>query len=113
MHYHQGEITFDESAWVAYKQVNQIFADRICEDLRDGDLVWVHDYHLMLLPSLIRHNLDQKGISVKIGWFLHTPFPSSEIWRVLPVRKELLEGVLQADLLGFHTYDYARHSTLR
>jgi len=89
--------------------VNQLFADRICEDVRDNDIVWVHDYHLMLLPSLIRENLRGKRIKVKIGWFLHTPFPSSEIFRVLPVRSELLEGILQADLIGFHTYDYTRH----
>ncbi|KAJ1794145.1 Trehalose-6-P synthase/phosphatase complex synthase subunit, partial [Coemansia sp. RSA 2399] len=76
----------------------------------DGDLVWIQDYHLMLMPLMLRRLLDERGLKgVKIGWFLHTPFPSSELYRILPVRKEILEGVLAADLLGFHTYDYARH----
>ncbi|GAM85661.1 hypothetical protein ANO11243_036680 [Dothideomycetidae sp. 11243] len=109
LHYHPGEITFDESAWAAYKAVNQLFADRISQDLQENDLVWIHDYHLMLLPAMIRENVRQKKVNIKIGWFLHTPWPSSEIFRVLPVRREILQGVLQSDLVGFHTYDYARH----
>ncbi|KXJ90260.1 trehalose-6-phosphate synthase 1 [Microdochium bolleyi] len=107
-HYHPGEITFDESAWEAYKQVNMIFAKAIVKDLQDGDLVWVHDYHLMLLPEMLRNQLGDKK-NIRIGYFLHTPFPSSEIYRILPVREALLEGLLHCDLLGFHTYDYARH----
>ncbi|KAI8013047.1 Alpha,alpha-trehalose-phosphate synthase [UDP-forming] 1 [Camellia lanceoleosa] len=67
--------------------------------------VWCHDYHLMFLPKcLTEHNSD-----MKVGWFLHTPFPSSEIHRTLPSRSNLLHAVLAADLVGFHTYDYARH----
>ncbi|KAJ1677617.1 Trehalose-6-P synthase/phosphatase complex synthase subunit, partial [Spiromyces aspiralis] len=77
--------------------------------LQDGDLVWIHDYHLMLMPQMLREMLGPDRKNVKIGWFLHTPFPSSEIYRILPVRKPILSGVLSADLLGFHTYDYARH----
>ena len=72
---------------------------------RHGDVVWCHDYHLMLLPS----KLKEEHQDMKVGWFLHTPFPSSEIYRMLPVREELLLSVLSADLVGFHTYDYARH----
>ncbi|KAF2155072.1 glycosyltransferase family 20 protein [Myriangium duriaei CBS 260.36] len=109
LHYHPGAITFDESAWTAYKTVNQLFADRIAQDLRENDLVWIHDYHLMLLPAMVREKCRENKVNVKIGWFLHTPWPSSEIFRVLPVRREILEGVLQSDLIGFHTYDYARH----
>ncbi|MCJ1308712.1 Trehalose-6-P synthase/phosphatase complex synthase subunit [Agyrium rufum] len=108
-HYHPGEITFDESAWNAYREANQLFAKAIAKDVQDGDLVWVHDYHLMLLPQMLRQEIGEKKLNVKIGFFLHTPFPSSEIYRILPVRNEILLGVLHCDLIGFHTYDYARH----
>ncbi|KAK2867761.1 hypothetical protein FQN49_003493 [Arthroderma sp. PD_2] len=108
-HYHPGDITFDESAWEAYQEANRLFAQAIARDVKDGDLVWVHDYHLMLLPSMLREEIGDSKKNVKIGFFLHTPFPSSEIYRILPVRNELLLGVLHCDLIGFHTYDYARH----
>ncbi|ESZ96813.1 alpha,alpha-trehalose-phosphate synthase [Sclerotinia borealis F-4128] len=108
-HYHPGEITFDESQWVAYKEVNRLFAQTIAKDVQDGDLIWVHDYHLMLLPEMLRDEIGTSKKNVKIGFFLHTPFPSSEIYRILPVRESLLLGVLHCDLIGFHTYDYARH----
>lgn len=110
LHYHPGEIVFDESAWVAYKEANALFANTIADEAQDGDLIWVHDYHLMLLPQLLRERLRAQGKkNIKIGFFLHTPFPSSEIYRVLPVRADLLKGVLYCDLIGFHTFDYARH----
>ena len=111
-HYHPGEITFDESAWQGYSDANRLFAKAIAQNLQDNDLVWVQDYHLMLLPAMLREELDHKETkpkNVKFGFFLHTPFPSSEIYRVLPVRNEILEGVLHCDLVGFHIYDYARH----
>lgn len=108
-HYHPGEITFDESAWNAYKEANRAFAKAVAKEVKEGDLVWVHDYHLMLLPSMLREEIGDSKQNVKIGFFLHTPFPSSEIYRILPVRNELLFGVLHCDLIGFHTYDYARH----
>ena len=108
-HYHPGEITFDESAWNAYKEANRLFAKAIAKEVQDGDLVWVHDYHLMLLPAMLREEIGKSKTNVKIGFFLHTPFPSSEIYRILPVRNEILLGVLHCDLIGFHTYDYARH----
>lgn len=108
-HYHPGEITFDESAWAAYKEVNRIFARTMAKDVQDGDLIWVQDYHLMLLPQMLREEIGNTKKNVKIGFFLHTPFPSSEIYRILPVREDLLVGVLHCDLIGFHTYDYARH----
>ncbi|OJJ83821.1 glycosyltransferase family 20 protein [Aspergillus glaucus CBS 516.65] len=110
LHYHPGEIVFDEGAWDAYREANRFFARTIANEAREGDLVWVHDYHLMLLPQMLREELqalDKKDI--RIGFFLHTPFPSNEIYRILPVRRELLQGVLHCDLIGFHTYDYARH----
>ena len=108
-HYHPGEITFDESAWIAYREVNRLFAKEVAKDVQDGDLVWVHDYHLMLLPQMLREEIGDTKKDVKIGFFLHTPFPSSEIYRILPVREQLLRGLLDCDLIGFHTYDYARH----
>ncbi|KAK4038325.1 glycosyltransferase [Parachaetomium inaequale] len=108
-HYHPGEITFDESAWAAYREVNRLFAQTVAQDVQDGDLVWVHDYHLMLLPQMLREEIGKSKKNVKIGFFLHTPFPSSEIYRILPVREQLLLGILDCDLIGFHTYDYARH----
>ncbi|KAJ9148655.1 Trehalose-6-phosphate synthase [Pleurostoma richardsiae] len=108
-HYHPGEITFDESSWSAYREVNRLFAKTVIKDVQDGDMIWVHDYHLMLLPEMLREEIGDTKKNVKIGFFLHTPFPSSEIYRILPVREALLLGVLHCDLVGFHTYDYARH----
>lgn len=114
-HYHPGEINFDEATWDAYLKANAAFADSLMDIVKDGDLVWVHDYHLMLLPAMLRQRVDMHNKrngtqwSIRIGFFLHTPFPTSEIYRILPVRKQVLLGVLQSDLIGFHTYDYARH----
>jgi len=108
-HYHPGEIHFDELAWEAYLTANQEFAAKIADIVEDGDLIWVQDYHLMVLPRLLRKAIGKTKKNVKIGFFLHTPFPSSEIYRILPVRSEILEGVLPCDYIGFHTYDYARH----
>ena len=86
-----------------------MFAKALAKDVNDGDLVWIHDYHLMLLPAMLREELGSTRSNVKFGFFLHTPFPSSEIYRILPVRNEILQGILHCDLIGFHTYDYARH----
>ena len=99
------EDTNMHAQWLAYKESNRAFCDSILSVYRPGDVVWAHDYHLMLVPEMLREVED----SMKIGWFLHTPFPSSEIYRMLPMREELLHGALAADLVGFHTYDYARH----
>ncbi|KAK9457854.1 glycosyl transferase [Dipodascopsis uninucleata] len=108
-HYHPGEMNFDETAWEAYREANRLFSSAIAKVVKDGDLVWVHDYHLMLLPAMLREEIGNSRKDVQLGFFLHTPFPSSEIYRILPVRREVLEGVLHCNLLGFHTYDYARH----
>ncbi|KAJ6003850.1 trehalose-6-P synthase/phosphatase complex synthase subunit, partial [Penicillium herquei] len=89
----------------------KIFADIIISQLHDGDSVWVHDYHLMLLPKFLRQKSQQCKIKINIGFFLHTPFPSSEVYRILPMRKDILDGVLHSDLIGFHTESYARHFT--
>jgi trehalose 6-phosphate synthase/phosphatase len=89
----------------AYQKANAEFAKVVLDEWEEGDVVWVHDYHLMLLPALLRHAKP----GMKIGFFFHTPFPSSEIYRVIPSRDELLYGVLSSNLLGFHTHDYSRH----
>lgn len=97
---------FNRSFWQAYVSVNKIFADKVMEVISpDDDYVWVHDYHLMVLPTFLRKRFNK----VKLGFFLHSPFPSSEIYRTLPVRDEILRALLNADLIGFHTFDYARH----
>ncbi|KAJ1398331.1 Trehalose-phosphatase [Sesbania bispinosa] len=97
---------FDRSLWQAYVSVNKIFADKVMEVISpDDDFVWVHDYHLMVLPTFLRKRFNR----VRLGFFLHSPFPSSEIYRTLPVRDELLRALLNSDLIGFHTFDYARH----
>lgn len=104
-HYLPAKTGFEENDWKAYKKVNEIFANIISSNAKDGDTIWIHDYHLLLLPSMIRKMLPNSSV----GFFLHIPFPSAEVFRILPWRQEILEGMLGADLLGFHTYDYARH----
>lgn len=96
---------FDEDAWEAYVRVNERFRDAVLALAQPGDTIWVHDYHLMLLPSLLREALPDASI----GFFLHIPFPDYETFRMLPWRRELVRGVLGADLIGFHAYDYVRH----
>lgn len=97
---------FDRNLWQAYVSVSKIFADKVMEVINpDDDFVWVHDYHLMVLPTFLRKRFNR----VKLGFFLHSPFPSSEIYRTLPVRDEILRALLNSDLIGFHTFDYARH----
>jgi trehalose 6-phosphate synthase/phosphatase len=106
-HYFTSYVQYDEDYWINYKQVNQKFCDAIMEIARPDDIVWVHDYHLMLLPKLLR----ERSLKLRLGFFLHIPFPSFEVFRQLPSkwRKEILEGLLGADLIGFHTYDYSEY----
>jgi len=96
---------YKDSFWEAYKRVNRTFSEALTKIAKDEDTIWIHDYHLMLLPKLVGERLPNAAI----GFFLHIPFPSFEVFRLLPKRKEILEGILGADLIGFHTYDYARH----
>ncbi|EEP82071.1 hypothetical protein UREG_06936 [Uncinocarpus reesii 1704] len=91
--------------WEDYQRLNQLFADRILEVYRPGDIVWIHDYHLLLLPSILRQRIP----GIYIGFFLHVPFPSSEFFRCLTRRKEVLTGVLGANMVGFQSYTYSRH----
>jgi trehalose 6-phosphate synthase/phosphatase len=106
-HYFPSYATYEASQWEAYERVNARFAEEIAGLLREGDRVWVQDYQLMLLPALLRAL--RPGLS--IGFFLHIPFPSFEVFRLLPSRwrEALLKGVLGADLIGFHTHDYTQY----
>jgi len=90
--------------WESYEKANRLFADEVCRHYVDGDLIWVHDYQLMLLPQMLRDRLPE----ARIGYFLHIPFPASELFRTIANREQLLEGVLGADLVGFHTAGYMR-----
>jgi len=104
-HYFFSYIEYKADYWEAYKQVNALFCNEALPFIEDGDIVWVQDYQLMLLPKLIRNEKP----NANIGYFHHIPFPSYELFRVLPEREEVLEGLLGADLIGFHTHDYMRH----
>lgn len=96
---------YSQSNWDFYKQVNEKFRDIVLKIAEPGDTIWIHDYQLLLLPALVRIALPE----VSIGFFLHIPFPSHEMFRLIPWRYELLEGMLGADLIGFHTFDDVRH----
>jgi trehalose 6-phosphate synthase/phosphatase len=105
-HYLIEKVRLDSShEWRTYVQVNQRFADAVLEDLRPGDTVWVHDYQLALVPAMLR----RKAPSVRIGFFLHIPWPSSDVFRILPSRVDILTGLLGADLIGFHTESYRQN----
>jgi len=104
-HEFPSRLRFDPEGWEAYADANRRFRDAVLERYRPGDLVWVHDYHLMLLPQLLREALPD----ATIGFFLHIPFPSPNILRVLPRREELLHGLLGADLIAFHTHGHLQH----
>lgn len=96
--------TYSRQEWQAYRRANRLFADKVLALARPGDTIWIHDYHLFLVPGLIRERLPD----ATIGFFLHIPFPPYEVFRLLPWNHELLQGILGADLVGFHTYDYVQ-----
>lgn len=106
-HYFPSYTVYNDEYWQNYKKVNQFFADTLLEILQPNDIVWIQDYHLMLLPLMLRRHRPD-GLT---GFFLHTPFPSFEIFRLLPRqwKEDLLSGMLGADLIGFHTYEYTHH----
>lgn len=109
MHYqvpdHPKSKAYADHSWEFYRNVNQAFADQVVSSYKRGDTIWVHDYHLLLVPGMVREKLPD----AKIGFFLHTAFPSSEVFRCLSTRKELLNGMLGANLIGFQTEEYASH----
>lgn len=104
-HNQSGRLPLTMPHWNEYKLINRLYAERLAEIVRPGDTVWVHDYHLQLLPRM----LHDKDLGVSIAFFLHIPFPPVEIFRMLPIRDEILEGILGADTIGFHADSYARH----
>ncbi|MBP7635759.1 bifunctional alpha,alpha-trehalose-phosphate synthase (UDP-forming)/trehalose-phosphatase [Candidatus Ozemobacteraceae bacterium] len=105
-HYDTEKVQRDAWAnWNTFVEVNRLFAEQAAASAAPGDLVWVHDYQLSLMPAMLR----RLRPDVTIGFFLHIPFPSSEVFRILPWRNEILEGMLGADLIGFHTFSYLRH----
>lgn len=104
-HYFFAYTQYKNRFWQAYKQVNSLFCEEICRLVGPGDLVWVQDYQLMLLPGMLRKIYPE----LNIGYFHHIPFPSYELFRILPERAEILKGLLGADFIAFHTHDYMRH----
>jgi trehalose 6-phosphate synthase/phosphatase len=106
-HYFPSLVKYEVEYFEAYKTVNEIFARKIIEVYRRGDIIWVHDYQLMMVPQMIRKTLPD----AVIGFFLHIPFPSYELFRIMPSqwKVELLKGMLGSDLIGFHTHDYVQH----
>lgn len=106
-HYFPSYTEYVDENWEQYWQVNDRFCNALLEIVDDEDTIWVHDYHLMLLPRMLKARRQR----LRIGFFLHIPFPSFEVFRLLPNRwrRDILEGLLGADLVGFHTYDYMQH----
>ena len=106
-HYFPSYVIYDQDFFEKYEQVNQQFADCLLSVIKPGDTVWVHDYQLFLLPGIIRERMPD----VTIGFFLHIPFPSYEIFRLLhrPWKEKIVRGLLGSDLIGFHTHEYVQH----
>jgi len=102
---HPKSKAYEDHSWIYYVNVNQAFADKIVHSYKRGDIIWIHDYHLLLVPAMIRSKLPD----AQIGFFLHSAFPSSEVFRCLSVRKDLLEGMLGADLVAFQNPEYQEH----
>ena len=105
LHYMPDYLRYEPDWWEAYVNINQRFADKVLATAPDDALVWVHDYQLLLVPAMLRAARPK----LKIGFFLHTPFPAYDVFRCHPRRRELVEGMLGADVLGFHTFGYLRH----
>jgi len=104
-HYFPERMRFDAADWRVYRDVNRRFADAVLAEAQPGDFVFVQDFHLTLLPAMLR----EARPDLQIGYFLHIPFPSSEIYRIFAGREEVLQGILGADVVGFHTLSYVRH----
>ena len=105
LHYESELVRFNPQMWESYIKVNQIFSDHICKIAKKDDVLWIHDFHLFLVPKMIK----KQRPDLKIGFFLHVPFPSSEIYRQLPCREEIVDSLIYADLIGFHDFSYLRH----
>src|SRR3984957_4649957 len=105
LHYLPNYLRYEPAWWDHYQKVNKTFAEKVLENDHEGDMVWVHDYQLMLLPAMLR----AAAPTLRIGFFLHTPFPAYEIFRCHPRRRELVAGMLGANRIGFHAFGYLRH----
>lgn len=106
-HYFPSFAEYNPAYFDAYMQANKAFANILSEQIKPDDVVWIHDYHLLPLAGMLRKNFP----ALTIGFFLHIPFPSYELFRVIPKQwqREILTGMLGADLIGFHTVDYTAH----
>lgn len=104
-HYERSLVQHTEIGWRCYQEVNEMVANAVIEEAREGDTIWIHDFHFFLVPGIIK----AKRPDLKVGFFLHIPFPSSEIFRELPQRKEILTSLIQCDLVGFHDLSYLTH----
>ena len=104
-HYEHSVIQQTDLGWRAYQMINELVAQAIVLEAKAQDTIWIHDFHFFLVPGLIK----QKRPELKVGFFLHIPFPSSEIFRELPQRKEILTSLIQCDLVGFHDLSYLTH----
>jgi trehalose 6-phosphate synthase/phosphatase len=104
-HYFPSYANYAQEDWEAYQKVNQKFADKVTSIASPHDTIWIHDYQLMLVPQMVRAAMPD----ISIGFFQHIPFPSYEVFRLIPWRDQLLKGIMGADLIGFHTYDDVRH----
>jgi trehalose 6-phosphate synthase/phosphatase len=106
-HYFPSFVEFDQDTFAKYEEVNRIFADKIVATLQKDDVLWIHDYQLMLVAGMVR----QQRPDVTIGFFLHIPFPSFELFRMLhrSWKEKIVDGLLGADLIGFHTHEYVQH----
>jgi trehalose 6-phosphate synthase/phosphatase len=104
-HYERNMVRHNENGWPAYVAINQLMAQAILQEAKEDDIIWVHDFHLLLVPGLIK----DKRPELKVSFFLHIPFPSSEIFRELPQRKDIIHSLLKADHLGFHDLSYLNH----
>ncbi|MFH0703104.1 MAG: trehalose-6-phosphate synthase [bacterium] len=104
-HYFPTRYKLHEEDWKFYVKVNQKFANQIFSFVKPDDIIWLHDYHLMLVPGMLR----KAGVTNKIGFFLHIPFPNHEIFRIIPRSESILKGLLSCDVIGFHTETYQKH----
>lgn len=104
-HYERSMVSHSDKGWKCYVEINEMVAESILQEYKEGDSVWVHDFHLMLVPGLLK----KKNPKMKVGFFLHIPFPSSEIFRELPQREVILQSLMSSDLIGFHDLSYLNH----
>ena len=107
LHYETELVAFNTAAWANYREVNARIAMEISKIAKEDDLIWIHDFHLFLVPKLLKARRPE----LRVGFFLHVPFPSSEVFRQIPAREEILSSLLDSDLIGFHDYSYLEHFT--